>query len=67
MDEWGQADLLKLLVRYARTMLPRPVVETDGTEEVDPDVKLLLSSAEPLFQSQNPAVRREAVLCTMRK
>ncbi|TFY58457.1 hypothetical protein EVJ58_g6407 [Rhodofomes roseus] len=49
-DEWGQVDLLDLLTRYARTMLPRP------TEEVDPDLRLLLNSAEPLFQSQNPAV-----------
>ncbi|KZT73489.1 hypothetical protein DAEQUDRAFT_754362 [Daedalea quercina L-15889] len=49
-DEWGQVDLLDLLTRYARTMLPRPA------EEVDADLRLLLSSAEPLFQSQNPAV-----------
>ncbi|KAI0090180.1 adaptin N terminal region-domain-containing protein [Irpex rosettiformis] len=59
VDEWGQADLLALLIRYARTMLPRPLVANDGTgekEEVDSDVKLLLTSAEPLFQSLNPAV-----------
>ncbi|KAH9930143.1 adaptin N terminal region-domain-containing protein [Fomitopsis serialis] len=49
-DEWGQVDLLNLLTRYARTMLARP------TEEVDADLRLLLNSAEPLFQSQNPAV-----------
>ncbi|KAI0701216.1 adaptin N terminal region-domain-containing protein [Cytidiella melzeri] len=56
VDEWGQADLLSLLIRYARTMLPRPIVLTGEQEEVDPDVKLLLTSAEPLFQSLNPAV-----------
>lgn len=61
MDEWGQADLLTLLTRYARTMLSRPVVSSgDGKaepqEELDPDLKLLLSSAEPLYHSNNPAV-----------
>ncbi len=61
VDEWGQVDLLALLTRYARTMLPRPIVTQDANgefeEEVDPDVKLLLTSSEPLFQSYNPAVR----------
>ncbi|CAK5268769.1 unnamed protein product [Mycena citricolor] len=52
VDEWGQINLLNLLLRYARTMLPRP---SEG-EEMDGDVKLLLNSAEPLFQSRNPAV-----------
>ncbi|KAK7691132.1 hypothetical protein QCA50_006235 [Cerrena zonata] len=59
MDEWGQVDLLNLLVRYARTMLPRPSVTEDADgqhEEIDPDLKLLLTSSEPLFQSRNPAV-----------
>ncbi|KAI0784468.1 adaptin N terminal region-domain-containing protein [Abortiporus biennis] len=57
MDEWGQADLLVLLTRYARTMLPRPIESPDNTEEeVDPDLKLLFTSSEPLFQSSNPAV-----------
>ncbi|PSS05498.1 hypothetical protein PHLCEN_2v3780 [Hermanssonia centrifuga] len=60
VDEWGQVDLLALLTRYARTMLPRPIVTQDANgefeEEVDPDVKLLLTSSEPLFQSYNPAV-----------
>ncbi|GJE85585.1 adaptin N terminal region-domain-containing protein [Phanerochaete sordida] len=55
VDEWGQADLMALLLRYARTMLPRPVV-TGDREEVDLDVRLLLTSSEPLFQSYNPAV-----------
>ena len=55
-DEWGQVDVMNLLLRYARTMLPRPAVRDDG-EELDKDVKLLLESAEPLFQSRNPAVR----------
>jgi AP-3 complex subunit beta len=52
VDEWGQVDLLNLLLRYTRTMLPRPV-----GEDLDIDVGLLLRSAEPLFQSRNPAVR----------
>lgn len=59
MDEWGQVDLLNLLVRYARTMLPRPLVTEDANgqhEESDSDLKLLLTSSEPLFQSRNPAV-----------
>lgn len=56
VDEWGQADLLTLLTRYARTMLLRPIVTEKSEEEVDPDLSLLLSSAEPLFQSGNPAV-----------
>ncbi|KAK7033043.1 AP complex subunit beta [Favolaschia claudopus] len=51
VDEWGQIDLLNLLLRYARTMLPRPT-----EDEIDNDVKFLLTSAEPLFQSRNPAV-----------
>ncbi|KAJ7494593.1 adaptin N terminal region-domain-containing protein, partial [Mycena galericulata] len=51
VDEWGQIDLLNLLLRYARTMLSRPI-----EEDIDVDVKFLLTSAEPLFQSRNPAV-----------
>ncbi|KAJ6607370.1 adaptin N terminal region-domain-containing protein [Mycena sp. CBHHK59/15] len=54
VDEWGQVDVLNLLLRYARTMLPRPIEGAD--EELDKDVKFLLTSAEPLFQSRNPAV-----------
>jgi AP-3 complex subunit beta len=61
VDEWGQVNLLELLVRYARTMLPRPTTSHDSLdkqkEEVDRDLELLLMSAEPLFQSRNPAVR----------
>ncbi|KAH7884593.1 adaptin N terminal region-domain-containing protein [Phlebopus sp. FC_14] len=58
VDEWGQVDLLNLLLRYARTMLPKPVLSQDGesVEELDSDLHLLLSSSEPLFQSRNPAV-----------
>jgi AP-3 complex subunit beta len=60
VDEWGQVDLVNLLLRYVREMLPRPVVKGKGEEEeaweVDKDVKLLLVSVEPLFQSRNPAV-----------
>ena len=55
VDEWGQVDLMNLLLRYARVMLPRPVVGAN-TLEIDSDVQLLLSSTEPLLQSRNPAV-----------
>jgi AP-3 complex subunit beta len=53
VDEWGQVDLANLLLRYARTMLLRPV---EQEEDMDKDVKLLLTSVEPLFMSRNPAV-----------
>ncbi|EGN98995.1 hypothetical protein SERLA73DRAFT_168569 [Serpula lacrymans var. lacrymans S7.3] len=58
VDEWGQISLLNLLIRYARVMLPKPVLSHDGemVEEADSDLQLLLISAEPLFQSKNPAV-----------
>ncbi|KAK7043657.1 AP-3 complex subunit beta [Paramarasmius palmivorus] len=52
VDEWGQVELMNLLLRYARTMLPRPLESGD----LNPDVKLLLDSVEPLFQSRNAAV-----------
>ncbi|KAG2036307.1 adaptin N terminal region-domain-containing protein [Suillus americanus] len=57
IDAWGQVDVLRVLVRYARTMLPKPVPagERQG-EEVDKDLKLLLACAEPLFMNKNPAV-----------
>ena len=59
VDEWGQINLINLLLRYARTMLPRPSSIVDGekcTEDVDLDLQLLLTSSEPLLQSRNPAV-----------
>ncbi|KAG8213201.1 adaptin N terminal region-domain-containing protein [Butyriboletus roseoflavus] len=59
VDEWGQVYLLNLLLRYTRTMLPKPTISPDGEpmeEEVDADLQLLLASSEPLFQSKNPAV-----------
>ncbi|TFY72051.1 hypothetical protein EVG20_g958 [Dentipellis fragilis] len=58
VDEWGQVDLLELLTRYARTMLPKPSTsgEEGSDEDIDGDLQLLLKSAEPLFQSRNPAV-----------
>ena len=61
VDEWGQVDLINLLLRYARTMLPRPTKENKGgdgeeEEEIDSDVKLLLGSVEGTFQNRNPAV-----------
>ncbi|KAF9264864.1 hypothetical protein L218DRAFT_979527 [Marasmius fiardii PR-910] len=55
VDEWGQVELLGLLLRYTRTMLPRPI-QTPNGEDVNSDVKLLLDSSQPLFQSRNPAV-----------
>lgn len=71
VDEWGQVNLLELLIRYARTMLPRPSVlhNTPGEEkeDVDPDLALLLASAEPLFQSRNPAVsKRDSFIVPLR-
>lgn len=60
-DAWGQVSLLDILSRYARSMLPRPTEVSalkDGAEKVDPDLQLLLSSAEPLLMSNNPAVRQ---------
>ena len=67
VDEWGQVDLINLLLRYARTMLPRPMGtkeskgvvggDSEEEEEIDSDVKLLLDSVEGIFQSRNPAVR----------
>ena len=71
VDEWGQVDLINLLLRYARTMLPRPMgrkeskgvagssgeKEEEKEEEIDSDVKLLLKSVEGTFQNRNPAVR----------
>jgi AP-3 complex subunit beta len=59
VDEWGQINLLNLLMRYARVMLPRPTVTVEGeksTMEVDRDLQLLLTTSEPLLQSRNPAV-----------
>ncbi|TDL25466.1 hypothetical protein BD410DRAFT_743013 [Rickenella mellea] len=51
-DEWGQVDLLDLLARYARTMLPKP----ERIDDMDQDMKLLLECAEPSFMSRNPSV-----------
>lgn len=63
-DSWGQVNVLELLAKYARSMLPKPTVSgttTDGDnssekDEIDPDLQLLLTNAEPLFMSNNPAV-----------
>lgn len=65
VDEWGQVNLLNLLLRYARTMLPKPTIAGDAgseSEDLDKDLQLLQSSVEPLFHSRNPAV----VLATIR-
>ncbi|KAJ8509159.1 hypothetical protein ONZ45_g8667 [Pleurotus djamor] len=53
-DEWGQVNLMNLLLRYARTMLSRPPLSDEA--DFDPDLTLLLKSAEPLLQSRNPVV-----------
>jgi AP-3 complex subunit beta len=55
-DEWGQVALLNLLLRYIRTMLPRPIFSSHA-EEMDKDVTLFLNSVEHLLLSRNPAVR----------
>ncbi|KIY52084.1 Clathrin/coatomer adaptor, adaptin-like protein, partial [Fistulina hepatica ATCC 64428] len=52
VDEWGQVDLMNLLLHYARTMLSRPTSSESG-DEIDKDMQPLLDSCEPLFQSQN--------------
>lgn len=58
IDAWGQVDVLRVLVRYVRTMLPKPVPASERQgEEVDKDLKHLLACAEPLFMNKNPAVR----------
>jgi AP-3 complex subunit beta len=54
VDEWGQVNLLDLLLRYVRTMLARP--QDAGPQDADPDLQLLLTCAEPLLMSRNPAV-----------
>ena len=57
LDEWGQLTWLNLLLRYARTMLPKHC--SDSTVDVqtsDIDLELLLSSSESLLHSRNPAV-----------
>jgi hypothetical protein len=56
VDEWGQVNLLDLLLRYVRTMLAKPPDEDGTASEVDSDLHLLLTCAEPLFMSRNPAV-----------
>ncbi|KAG8846034.1 AP-3 complex subunit beta [Serendipita sp. 411] len=59
-DEWGQITIVNVLVRYARRMLPKPLVFQDHNgatvERIDPDLQLLFRSAESLFFSRNPAV-----------
>lgn len=59
VDEWGQVEVMRLLLRYARVMLPKPIRANDSaTDEYDfdKDLKLLLTSVEPTFMSRNPAV-----------
>lgn len=57
LDEWGQLMWLNLLLRYARTMLPKPSADdAEDTHSNDIDLELLLSSSESLLHSRNPAV-----------
>lgn len=46
---------MRLLLRYARVMLPKPIRTEDGYD-LDKDLKLLLTSVEPTFMSRNPSV-----------
>ncbi|RXW18134.1 hypothetical protein EST38_g7717 [Candolleomyces aberdarensis] len=55
VDEWGQVEVMRLLLRYARVMLPKPIRTEEGYD-LDKDLKLLLTSVEPTFMSRNPAV-----------
>ncbi|KAJ2235627.1 AP-3 complex subunit beta [Coemansia sp. RSA 1722] len=56
LDEWGQVELVKLLIAYARTQFIDPEKST-----LDPDHKLLLRCIHPLLQSRNSAVVMTAV------
>ncbi|KAJ2844181.1 AP-3 complex subunit beta, partial [Coemansia erecta] len=56
LDEWGQVELVKLLVAYARTQFTDPNKST-----LDPDHLLLLRSIHPILQSRNSAVVMAAV------
>ncbi|KAJ2413671.1 AP-3 complex subunit beta [Coemansia sp. IMI 209128] len=56
LDEWGQVELVKLLVAYARTQFAKPVGDS-----LDADHALLLRSVQPLMQSRNSAVVMSAV------
>jgi len=57
LDEWGQLTWLNLLLRYARTMLPKQCSDgAAGVQTDDVDLELLLSSSESLLLSRNPAV-----------
>ncbi|KAJ2727012.1 AP-3 complex subunit beta [Coemansia sp. Benny D115] len=51
LDEWGQLELVKLLMAYARTQFASP-----EKKPLDPDHELLLQSIHPLLQSRNSAV-----------
>lgn len=51
-DGWGQLVIMRVLTRYARLHFRDP--NAPGYS-LDPDLDLLLRSAEPLFQSHNPA------------
>ena len=67
LDEWGQLMWLNLLLRYARTMLPKP--SPDGTGNAnngDADLELLLSLSESLLHSRNPAVSYWRLICRVR-
>jgi AP-3 complex subunit beta len=56
-DEWGQVVAVDILTRYCRSMLEKPIVDSDDEfEGMDIDLAMFLDCAKPLFQSRNPAV-----------
>jgi AP-3 complex subunit beta len=70
MDVWGQVNMMELLSRYARAMLPKPNVKADldaqgsiAGDDVDPDLGLLLTCTKPMLLSRNPAVSLAPVFC----
>lgn len=52
VEEWGQVEIILMLTRYARTQFVNPHL----SEDVDPDLRLLLRNCKPLLQSRNSAV-----------
>ncbi|KAJ1730553.1 AP-3 complex subunit beta [Coemansia biformis] len=58
LDEWGQIELVKLLVAYARTQFVRP---GRSAHALDADHLLLLDATRPLLHSRNSAVVMVAV------
>lgn len=51
-DEWSQIEILRLLLRYSRVCIQKPV----DSEPPSPDLELFLDSCERLLYSRNNAV-----------